>query len=211
MLRTEAISKDTLALLTEIMSYPVYNDFRLVGGTALALYYGHRLSEDLDFFTDKETDFNQLQWHMVTYYGNYIQDCRPGAMGIFAVINNIKVDFMNWGHPFRYDVLDKDAIRMAHPLEIAAMKIEAISSRAVKKDFIDFAVLLDHFSFSEIIENYKLTFPWYDYAYAIKQLTNFAPAEDKFMPDMLIPLTWQQAKEKITAAVKQYWEDALKG
>jgi hypothetical protein len=32
------------------MAKPVFSGMRLVGGTALALQYGHRESEDLDFF-----------------------------------------------------------------------------------------------------------------------------------------------------------------
>lgn len=69
--------------------------------------------------------------------------------------------------------------------------------------------LLDHFSFDEIVQNYKLSFPWYDYAHAIKQLTNFGPGEEQPMPQMLIPMTWEQAKEKITNAVKVYWEKEM--
>jgi len=33
---------------------PEMNDFYLVGGTALALYYGHRLSVDIDLFSTTE-------------------------------------------------------------------------------------------------------------------------------------------------------------
>jgi len=51
MLQTSAIQPGTLALLKKILKVPGLEDFYLVGGTALALHYGHRLSVDLDFFS----------------------------------------------------------------------------------------------------------------------------------------------------------------
>ncbi len=206
MLRKETVSEDCLAILNELMINPMFDDFRLVGGTALSLMYGHRKSLDIDLFTDTEQDFKEMEYKLVTYFGKYLQDMRLGSMGIFATINNIKTDLMNWGHSFRFNYIEEDKIRMAAPLEISAMKMEAISSRSTKKDFIDLAVLLDHFSLAEMIENYKITYPYYDYSYALKMLSNFEPAENSAMPEMLIPLTWEQAKEKISAAVKDYWQ-----
>ena len=41
--------KETLELL---MKAPIFNDFRLVGGTSLSLQLGHRMSIDIDLFTD---------------------------------------------------------------------------------------------------------------------------------------------------------------
>lgn len=58
MLRTEAITKDALALLMALMNYPLFDNFGLVGGTALALQYGHRLSDDLDFLLIKKPIFS---------------------------------------------------------------------------------------------------------------------------------------------------------
>lgn len=41
-----------LEVLYEIMECPHFNPFRLVGGTALSLQRGHRISVDIDLFTD---------------------------------------------------------------------------------------------------------------------------------------------------------------
>lgn len=40
--------------LLTLMKLPSFADFRLVGGTALSLHLGHRMSVDIDLFTDKE-------------------------------------------------------------------------------------------------------------------------------------------------------------
>jgi Nucleotidyl transferase AbiEii toxin, Type IV TA system len=50
MLFFSSVSPKALELLKKIKDLPVLKDFYLVGGTTLALKYGHRVSIDLDFF-----------------------------------------------------------------------------------------------------------------------------------------------------------------
>ena len=52
MLSYDTIEFHTLELLKSLMLEPSFSAMRLVGGTALALQYGHRQSIDLDFFGD---------------------------------------------------------------------------------------------------------------------------------------------------------------
>ncbi len=54
MLHYEAIEPKTLDLLKALAALPGFEEFVLVGGTGLALQLGHRLSIDLDFFTQDE-------------------------------------------------------------------------------------------------------------------------------------------------------------
>ncbi|NJN33351.1 MAG: nucleotidyl transferase AbiEii/AbiGii toxin family protein, partial [Saprospiraceae bacterium] len=60
MLQTRTIEPRTLGLLKTLMSMPLLNQFYLVGGTALALQLGHRVSVDLDLFTTEPFDKNNL-------------------------------------------------------------------------------------------------------------------------------------------------------
>jgi predicted nucleotidyltransferase component of viral defense system len=60
MLRTETVEESTLELLKNLQSEKFLNDFILVGGTALSLQLGHRMSVDLDFFTLVDFDSNLL-------------------------------------------------------------------------------------------------------------------------------------------------------
>jgi hypothetical protein len=43
------------------MQQEFLSDFNLVGGTALALQLGHRISVDLDLFTDKEFNTTEIK------------------------------------------------------------------------------------------------------------------------------------------------------
>ena len=52
MLHKETIDTATLELLKRLMGDERLQDFVLVGGTSLALQMGHRISVDLDLFTE---------------------------------------------------------------------------------------------------------------------------------------------------------------
>src|SRR6218665_3445234 len=52
MLQEQAVSPHLLASLRNLMGASALNEFRLVGGTALTLYLGHRIFDDVALFTD---------------------------------------------------------------------------------------------------------------------------------------------------------------
>ena len=56
MLHSETVTSELLELLKTIMSDSLFNDFNLVGGTALSLQIGHRNSIDIDLFGNQEID-----------------------------------------------------------------------------------------------------------------------------------------------------------
>ena len=61
MLHLSTVEPATLELLRKLQSLPILNNTRLVGGTALALQFGHRKSVDLDFFGHIDVDSLDLQ------------------------------------------------------------------------------------------------------------------------------------------------------
>ncbi len=56
MLHKETVEASTLDLIYRLMADEDLNEFNLVGGTALALMVGHRISVDIDLFTDNPFD-----------------------------------------------------------------------------------------------------------------------------------------------------------
>ena len=68
MLQTQTIAPATLQLLKRFMQDPELRSFRLVGGTALALQLGHRISVDLDLFTDSAFDEQQQREYLEKNY-----------------------------------------------------------------------------------------------------------------------------------------------
>lgn len=60
MLHKETIEAETLDLIYRLVADENLKRFNLVGGTALALMIGHRISVDIDLFTDTEFDAEKL-------------------------------------------------------------------------------------------------------------------------------------------------------
>ena len=60
MLRFETVEPDTLSILNQLMEIPELLQFLLVGGTALSLLYGHRMSIDLDLFSNKSFENSDI-------------------------------------------------------------------------------------------------------------------------------------------------------
>jgi hypothetical protein len=85
------------------------------------------------------------------------------------------------------------------------MKISAILRRAVKKDFWDIAELLKHYSLEEFIQFYELKYPNEHLLISIpRALSYFDDAEESPTPDCLNGLSWEQVKEIIRKAVREY-------
>lgn len=117
---------------------------RLVGGTALALQYGHRISIDLDFFGNIEED-NETIKEVLINIGKLSVIKESKNIKIY-ILDDIKIDFVNYRYNWLDPAIEENGIRLASPRDIAAMKINAIEGRGTKKDFIDIYFLLQHYS-----------------------------------------------------------------
>lgn len=60
MLHTQTVTPQTLGLIQALQAEPLLHSFHLVGGTALALQIGHRISIDIDLFTRDDYDVDDV-------------------------------------------------------------------------------------------------------------------------------------------------------
>jgi len=203
MLSLRAIEPHTLELLRKLSANPLLASARLVGGTSLALQYGHRKSIDLDFFSSYPFEQSAL-----------IESLRQlGQLEILNRTNNILqvkldgvlLDFVDY-HCYGWidDKVIEEGISLASPIDIAAMKINAVIGRGTRKDFVDLYVLLSHYSIHEIMSFYHKKYPDYSEYQALKSLTYFEDAESFPMPVMLIDDDWNKMKRTIIQAAKDY-------
>ena len=203
MLSIQTVYPNTLELLKSLASQPELAQTRLVGGTALALQYGHRQSIDLDFFGILPEDKEELV-EITKRVGNVLVTNRS-KMILQTVINQIKVDFVDYS---RYKWIDEpvmgDGFVLASDKDIAAMKVNAIIGRGTRKDFIDLYVLLQHYSLLEIMAFYKQKYPEFSEYRALLSMTYFEDAEMQDMPKMFIDTSWDTMKSTIIEAVKVY-------
>lgn len=204
MLHLETIAPPTLALLKKIQSLHALADTRLVGGTALALQLGHRISVDLDFFGrwDEHAD---LLGELSSVGKAEKESGTPDGKMAFFYVDDIKVDCVSYDmYGWLEEPVCEDGVRLAGIKDIAAMKINAITNRGTRKDFIDFAILLEHNSIETMFAWYRAKYPAANPALALRSLSYFTDAETMPMPKMLIPFDWQTAKARISDSVRQF-------
>ena len=173
---------------------------RLVGGTALALQYGHRESVDLDFFGS--LDLEDIAIVLKPFES--VQLIRNSTNIKIYLVNGIKVDFVNYPYAWIDQAVLEEGLVLASDKDIAAMKIAAITGRGSKKDFIDLYFLLKKYSLDEIIAFYIQKFPDATKLIALKSLVYFSDADAEPTPKMIHKVSWEEAKLTIIAATKDF-------
>lgn len=203
MLSIQTVQPDTLELLKAISAQPEVKELRLVGGTALALQYGHRQSVDLDFFGRLPEDKDELI-DVVRRVGD-VTVLNRSKIILQMVVNQVKVDFVDYS---RYPWIDEpilgDGFVLASDKDIAAMKINAIMGRGTRKDFIDLYLLLQHYSLTQIMDFYRQKYPEFSEYRALLSMTYFDDAEMQDLPLMFIKTPWESMKTSIIQAVEAY-------
>src|SRR5205807_9210242 len=126
MLQLSAVRSDTLGLLDELMQIEFLKHFHLVGGTALALHFGHRLSEDIDLFTQEEFDYKQVIGELRLNYDQLILE-NEAKNTLMVRIKGIKVDFIRHNYPLLKPPIIENDYRLWSIQDISAMKLNAIA------------------------------------------------------------------------------------
>ena len=196
MLSLQTVQPDTLELLKVLMRLPILEDMRLVGGTALALQYGHRRSVDLDFFGQTTENVDELTETIKETIGKVQLLSASKRIKVYN-IQNVKVDIVNYDYPWIDDAVIEEGFRLASPKDIAAMKVNAIIGRGTKKDFIDIFYLLQHFSFDELLKLYSQKYPDGSEYRALLSMAYFVDADQQAMPYMFEDVEWNDIKRKI--------------
>jgi predicted nucleotidyltransferase len=133
MLYWDTVSNELRDILVKLMQANEFREFRLVGGTALSLYLGHRISVDIDLFTDapyRSIDFEAVDNYLCSNFDYVVGDFGGNSgMGKSYLIGDnsdqaIKLDVYYSMDPFFQDLNEKDGIRLATVEEIIAMKVD---------------------------------------------------------------------------------------
>jgi len=158
MLRKETVTPGTLGVLKNLMKDNLLDDFFLVGGTALSLQIGHRISIDIDLFSKKPFDGDYLFEYLDKNLGFKLDYLRKNTLK--GIIDNVQVDFITHDYPLVDDLQVIEGIRIAGLKDIAAMKFNAIEGNGTRlKDFIDIAFLSSYLSLNEMFSAYESKYP----------------------------------------------------
>ena len=218
MLRTDSVPPRLLSVTRQLMRLESLENFRLVGGTSLALQLGHRESIDIDLFSSNDFPHEKICNELTEKFNLHERVRARGEIMISLRIDEVKIDIINDKKKFIREVVAEDGIRMAHLEEIAAMKIKTtcdpFSGRKTQKDLADIATLLDRYTVKQMIGFFEEKYPSmapYSQSVILQLTRDFDKAErNSKMPKMLNGLTWEKIKYKIENASKEYFDDIIK-
>lgn len=193
-----------LKVLKTLMAAKEFNPFRLVGGTALSLYRGHRESVDIDLFTDAKygsIDFEVIDTFLRSTYP-YVDTNSYNVIGMgksYYVGQNkdecIKLDIFYSTEKFIDEIQLIDDIRFATIEEIIAMKIDVVSRGGRKKDFWDIHELKDNYSFEKMLALHEKRHSYtHDKELIKNNFSDFTIADQDFDPICLREKHWEVIK-----------------
>ena len=183
MLQTSTVKESTLELLRRLQSEPLLNTTRLVGGTALSLQIGHRVSEDLDLFSVEPLDVVLVQQLLVDKYGFVPTVVAENTL--IGFIQGVKIDVIYHPFPWLEAAIEEEGIRIATKTDIAAMKIHAIINSGKRpKDFVDVAFLSMYYSYNQVKQFLLRRYPAYDPIMVDKAVIYFGDIDELLIPEI---------------------------
>lgn len=203
MLYTNTVDNNTLSLLLRLMEWPVLGKFALVGGTNLSLQLGHRISVDLDLFSNEEFLSEDIILAIDKIFPSFELIYRTDK-SCMAIIDGVKVDIILHKYDYLEPIKEIEGIRLVSIADIIPMKLNAMAQRGAKKDFWDIAELLNHFTIAEMLELFARKYKNHDYGYIVHSLYYFEDADEQEDPVDLKGVVWEQVKEKIKGAVNEF-------
>lgn len=197
----EAITDEMARALCVLGERSLLDRFYLAGGTALALYFGHRRSVDLDFFSDELFDQEALLQKIQTLEGVGLLSKAPHTLHL--TIRQVQASFLGYAYPLLFPLETFQGVQVADPRDIASMKMSAIAARGTRRDFIDLHVAAEHYGLPALFGLFQKKYARVNYsmAHIRKSLTYFEDAEREPMPDMLAPLSWEDVKRRFQSEV----------
>ncbi len=146
----EILNKDQLNLLPFLAKFK--REYYLVGGTAVALHIGHRLSIDFDLFKigsiKPKSIFSKFD---ATKEAFKITLNREGQLNL--ICRNVKFTFLNFDYEVPHALIVQKAISIPTLLDLAAMKAFALGRRSKWKDYVDLYFIIKDYYTVNIISN----------------------------------------------------------
>ena len=215
--KIQVLTKEQQIILAQVKKEPFFEQFYFTGGTALsACYLQHRYSEDLDFFTQKKFDTQDVfdlidSWsreHDFTFTSEFHQ-----VVYIFMLkFKNkevLKVDFGRYPHKRIEGNNIIDGLKTDSLTDIAVNKLLTVTQRSSVKDFVDLYFLLNKFTIWDLIQGVRIKFRMELDPYILA--SNFLKVEDfDFLPRMILPLTLEELKAFFRQQAKEMGLKSIK-
>lgn len=139
----EIVPPAVASLLKRSASFPLPSGTYLAGGTAATLYYGHRLSTDIDLFTP-EGFFTEPIREAIKKDCAFVSEQVSERDTLVARVEGVRFSLFKYPYPLLEPLRDDKnlGLSLASPSDIAAMKTVAIVQRGTAKDFVDLRMIV---------------------------------------------------------------------
>lgn len=187
-----------------------FESFYLGGGTAIALQIGHRISEDLDFFTDHQFDEDRLTKEILGF-----QSLRQYRGTVHGLLNNVRLSFLYYPVPLIEAPVFWNGIKIAAISDLVGEKFKTVSQRGAKKDFCDlYAIFHTTLTIQQGCQKFRQRFQstGLQFYSILKSLCYFEDAESDPDPIWLKPtfLTrWEDIKSFFIRHLKEFEKELL--
>lgn len=200
---TAVLSEPQVRVLDAVAPIAQSGGFYLAGGTAVALRFGHRRSEDFDWFAPALKRPEALAGEM-RERGLVPDSLELGAGTVNCRILGVKVQFLEFAYPLLAgaDEWPEKGIALASVRDAGAMKLLAVAQRGSRKDFVDVYEFLRHgAALPGMLADFRTKFGS-DAMSVVRGLAYFDDAELEPMPEMLVADTWGNIRDTITDALR---------
>lgn len=211
-MRPEALTPETERLAPELCRALAGMPFTLAGGTGLALQLGHRVSVDLDWFCVPERFPLGLATRLFALDPS-LQTLQERTDTFECLLGGVKCSFfasdVRFGEPSAF----LHGLPIAPVVDIAAMKLIAISQRGARKDFYDLYEVLRHMELHDVVRRLAeiYTRPTPNPVHIAKSLVYFADAEREPEPHMLHERDWGTVRTFFQQHVHQFTKILTEG
>ena len=201
----ETVTENMRLVLDGFSQTEIGARFYLAGGTALSLQIGHRRSVDLDFFSPTE-DIPTIRAALEESLAAFHPTLADSAWGnLVYLAKDVRVGFYGYGFPLVTPLVEFENLRLASVEDIALMKLDALLSRAARKDFYDLYFICQNVSLRQLLDLAPQKYANVrDFeVQTVKRLVYFENAEADIDPVMLQPVSWQTVKEYFIQQAKE--------
>jgi hypothetical protein len=230
MLKLKFMPARTRHVFEVLAQEPLMQGFMLIGGTALSIQIGHRLSEDLDFWLPATSLSKDRVDSILSNVGKQgllcematpawkISQARINGIDLLAqsrdhIIGGVKVTFFARDDvPYRHfanmgTIKSKAKFSIAHEDTLFNMKSWLISQRVRSRDLYDLIILMQRGkTLQDILDAGTQADPSYQREYAKEVLIGNVPldAEDEGFESIELDATLDSMYQYFLAAVNEY-------
>ena len=180
--------------------------FYLGGGTALALYFGHRRSGDLDWFTQGRVADPLRLAQSLRDEGLRLVVGQTERGTLYGTVARVRVSFLE----YRYALLaglkhwSEFECALASLDDLACMKLSAVAQPGSKKDFVDiYALGRQYCTLSDMLRLYQKKYSTQDIGHLLYSLSYFDDADRERMPALLWDTDWRSIKRVLRDWIRQ--------